>query len=301
MDFPEPIKAIGEQIGGNNPVTPPPELFEAYEVFAAELMHLFVRPWLAVDHISRLAQVGDFFRVDVGPRSAVLVRESADQVHAMRNACLHAGYRVCEEEGGRADHLFCIYHGWSYALDGRLTDPLLRPELEDRSRYRLQRYAMHVAQGLVLLDMSNSGPEAPATQPPALTGLPGMLAESEVSGRQRYKTTWNWKHLRHFLWGAKEIAFGGEECDGALEFGPVSYLAWRGSETALVRLIPRYPGHSDFEVVRMAPPDAPIPAGLDAEIGEAVRAHGDAIATAPLAVLDRPFYDWYWATLSTPH
>jgi phenylpropionate dioxygenase-like ring-hydroxylating dioxygenase large terminal subunit len=96
MELPDSVKAIGEQLDNMGEVSPAPELFDAYEVFAAELAHIFTKPWLAVDHASRLGADGDYFRADVGPRSVVVVRESADRIHAMRNACLHAGYRVCE-------------------------------------------------------------------------------------------------------------------------------------------------------------------------------------------------------------
>ena len=33
-------------------------------------------------------------------------------------------------------------------------------------------------------------------------------------------------------------------------------------------------------------------------IEEALRLHGDAIAGAPLGILDRRFYEWYWPPLS---
>ena len=75
MELPDSIKAIGEQIEAGSAVTPAAELFEAYPVFAAEVVHLFTRPWLAVDHASRLAADGDYFRADIGSRSIVLVRE----------------------------------------------------------------------------------------------------------------------------------------------------------------------------------------------------------------------------------
>src|SRR5437773_10146662 len=136
MELPDSVKAFGEQIDNGGEITPPPEFFEAYDVFAAELAQIFTRPWLAVDHASRLAADGDYVRADIGSRSVVLVRESADQIHALRNSCLHAGYRVCEAEAGNATHLYCVYHGWSYALDGRLTDPMLQPKMTDRSRFR---------------------------------------------------------------------------------------------------------------------------------------------------------------------
>ena len=122
MELPDSVKAIGEQVEnqrekGGGEITPAPELFDAHDVFAAELAQIFTRPWLAVDHASRLSADGDFLRADIGARSVVVVRENAERVHALRNACLHAGYRVCEEDSGRAEYLFCQYHGWSYALE----------------------------------------------------------------------------------------------------------------------------------------------------------------------------------------
>ena len=299
MELPDSIKAIGEQLDAGGEVTPAPELFEAYPVFAAEVAHIFARPWLVVDHASRLAADGDFFRADIGSRSVVLVREAEDRIHALRNACLHAGYRVCEEESGRADHLFCQYHGWSYALDGRLTDPVLRPDLTDRRRFRLPHYAMQIRHGLILVDMSAVAPEPPLPGPVELGAIPEALAEGTVTSRKRYSTTWNWKHLRQFLWASPELVFGGAECDEVVEFGPLSLVALRNDEAALLRLVPRFPGHSDFELVRIAAPETPAPAANGTDpIDEALRRHGDSVAAAPFAGFDRTFYDWYWSLLA---
>src|SRR5256714_1056384 len=169
---------------------------------------LFTRPCLAVDHVSRLACDGDYFRAEVGSRSIVLVREASNRIHALRNACLHAGSRVCEEESGRSDRPFCQYHGWSYALDGRLTDPQLRPELTDRSRFRLPHYAMRIERGLILVDLSTLAPEPPPPGPVDLGAIPEALAEADVSSRKRNPTTWNWKYRRHFWWETTELVFG---------------------------------------------------------------------------------------------
>src|SRR5258708_12022162 len=106
MDLPDEITAIGEQVEAGGALTPAAELFETYEVFAAELANLFIRPWLVADHASRLGADGDYFRVDIGGRSLVIAREAEDKIHAMRNACPHAGYRICEAEGGPGDPLF---------------------------------------------------------------------------------------------------------------------------------------------------------------------------------------------------
>jgi hypothetical protein len=68
MELPEYITAIGEQLAAGGAINPSEELFETYEVFAAELTNLFMRPWLAADHASRLSSDGDYFRVDIGGR-----------------------------------------------------------------------------------------------------------------------------------------------------------------------------------------------------------------------------------------
>ena len=300
MELPDPITAIGEQLGNGGEVTPPAELFEAYDVYAAEVARLFVRPWLAVDHVSRLGADGDYFRVDVGTRSVVLTRDGDNCIHALRNACLHAGYRVCEDEGGRADHLFCVYHGWSYALDGRLTDPVLAPNQTDRSRYRLPHYAMQVRNGLILLDMTTLAPESPAIAPAEFAGLPAELADWSVAGRQRHQTTLNWKYLRRFLDASKGLVFGDDGNDGVVEFGPLSFVMLRASEAAMVRLIPRFPGNSDVEVIRLAPQGAAAPADGTDRLAAGLHQTGESIAAAPLGWLDRGFYDWYWSILAPP-
>ncbi|HZK90913.1 MAG TPA: Rieske 2Fe-2S domain-containing protein [Stellaceae bacterium] len=295
MELPEHITAIGEQVEAGGAITPDLELFETYEVFAAELTHLFVKPWLAADHASRLASDGDYFRVDIGGRSVVIAREAEDKIHAMRNACLHAGYRICEEEEGRGDHLFCRYHGWDYAIDGRLTDPELRPEETDRSRFRLPRYAMQIWKGLIFIDPSLAAPNAPEAKPIEAAEFPD-LGDAKVVSRKRFQTTWNWKPLRQFLWSSNDLIFEGGS-DTAAEFGPLSKLLTKNGEGALLRLIPRYAGHSDFEIVRIAQPGYDPAAGGESRIEEALRVEGERIAGKPEGSLGRDFYAWYWAAM----
>lgn len=294
MALPDSVTALGEQVAAGGEITASPELFEAYDVFAAEMAQIFTRPWLAVDHASRLVADGDFVRADVGPRSVVVVRESEDKIHALRNACLHAGYRVCEEAAGHADHLFCVYHGWSYALDGRLTDPLLRPEMKDRSRFRLPRYPMQITRGLILVDLSAVAPEAPPARPVELGAVPEDLASRAVSRRLQHKTTMNWKRLRQFLWGAPELAFGGGSLDAAVEVGPLSLVALKNGGATLLRLAPRYPGHTEIEIIELREPGAASNGGDP--IGDALGEAGEAVAAAPLG---RAFCDWYWPLMAT--
>src|SRR5439155_11096544 len=174
-------------------------------------------------------------------------------------------------------------------------DPWLQPNMSDRSRFRLPRYAMQIQRGLIFVDPSKVAPEAPPAGPVELGAIPGDLAEREVSRRQRHKTTHNWKRLRQFLWQAPELAFGGDSCDTVVECGPLSLIALRDGDAALIRLIPSYPGQTAIDVIEMPRPGSARANDNGADpIGEALRQHGDSIAAAPL---DRPFYDWYWPLL----
>jgi nitrite reductase/ring-hydroxylating ferredoxin subunit len=304
MELPDSVKTIGDQIGGSGAITPPEELFEGYDVFAAEQTQVFMRPWVAVDHVSRLGRDGRWLRFDVGNRSVLVVRETADCIHALRNSCLHAGYRVCEDEDGLSEKLFCPYHGWFYALDGRLTDPVLRPDIEDRSRYRLARYAMQISRGLILVDMSAAAPTPPEPAPLDEGVIPEAFADGTVTLRKRYKVPVNWKYLRQLLRATPELVLPGavrsNGTGGVVEFGPLSFLVRQPEEAALVRIIPRFPGQSDVDIVRVRL-SGPAKNGGDDEaerVGAALNAAGDAISAAPLTWLDQDFYAWYWPLMA---
>jgi nitrite reductase/ring-hydroxylating ferredoxin subunit len=293
MELPDAVKSIGEQIEAGADIAPEDDFFEAYDVFSAEMGRIFTQPWLAVDHASRLAGTGDYLRADIGSRSVVLVRENAECVHAMRNACLHAGYRVCEEESGRTDRLFCQYHGWYYALDGRLTDPMLQPKMTDRSRFRLPRYAMQIQRGLILVDPSQVAPDPPPAAPVELGDIPEDLGERAVARRTRHKAAHNWKRVRQVLWSSPGLAFG-NGADAAVELGPLSLVTVRDGDAALIRLIPRFPGQTEIEVVQM-PRGNSARAEADG-IGDALR-DGETIDATRL---DRGFFAWYWPLMAPP-
>jgi phenylpropionate dioxygenase-like ring-hydroxylating dioxygenase large terminal subunit len=50
----------------------------------------------------------------------LLARDAEGQLHGHYNVCRHRGMRLVET-GGECRNLVCPYHGWTYALDGRLT------------------------------------------------------------------------------------------------------------------------------------------------------------------------------------
>ena len=155
---------------------------------------------------------------------------------------------------------------------------------------------MQIQRGLILVDPSSVAPEPPQAGPVELGAVPLDLADRAVSRRQQYKTTWNWKRLRQFLWASPGLALGRAGCDEVVEIGPLSLVALDDGDAALLRIIPRFPGQTDVELVEMPRPGgAPRADGAFDPIADALREAGDGIAAAPL---DREFYGWYWPLMA---
>jgi nitrite reductase/ring-hydroxylating ferredoxin subunit len=290
MELPASVTALGEQLRGAGEIVPDPALFSDAHVFAAERERIFLLPWTGVDHVTRLAEDGHYFRCDAGARSLVLTRDGGGQIHALRNVCIHAGYPVCDAEEGPAERLVCLYHGWEYALDGELLEPAFAGRV-DRSRLRMARYPVSVRNGLIFVDLS--GKEATEEYADA---VPSWLAGAVVVRRARYNTTWNWKFLRHFLQSSPHLFVDGTP-DSRIEFGPLSFVLVQARRAVLIRIIPRFSEQTDFQVIVMGGADAAAAIGAAEEIDPV--AEGLRCADGSLAWFDRRFADWYWPLMST--
>jgi Rieske 2Fe-2S family protein len=136
----------------------------------------------------------------VADESVLVVRNRDDRLHGFYNVCRHRGTRLCEEAEGRVPgHLVCPYHGWSYALDGRLlaTPNVSADAALDRAAYGLRRVSVDTWDGFVfvnldsearpLLDELSREPSAPLAYARYRTG------ELETAHRVVYEVQANWK------------------------------------------------------------------------------------------------------------
>jgi len=88
--------------------------------FALEMAHLWRKSWLLAAHSDELPTPGSFLTWDLAGEPVVLVRGEDAAVRAFFNTCRHRGAPVVTAACGSVRRLTCPYHGWSYALDGRL-------------------------------------------------------------------------------------------------------------------------------------------------------------------------------------
>jgi choline monooxygenase len=88
--------------------------------YEAERRVVFARQWTAVGATVAVASPGDYLSAWVAGYPLVVVND-AGTLRAFHNVCRHRAGPLVDDESGTCTRFVCRYHGWAYALDGRLT------------------------------------------------------------------------------------------------------------------------------------------------------------------------------------
>ena len=88
--------------------------------FALDLAGIFYRHWLFAGAACEIPEPGNFFTLEIGPTSIIVVRDRAREIRAFFNTCRHRGSRICSVAKGKVAAFVCPYHQWAYDLTGAL-------------------------------------------------------------------------------------------------------------------------------------------------------------------------------------
>ncbi len=123
---------------------------------------------------------GDYCLGEIGETPIVVTRDAEGALHALVNRCAHKGALVCLKERGHAEALTCVYHSWTYELDGRLRSVAFRhglrgkggmPEDFDPVKHRLQPIRLATFCGLVFGSFSAATPDIETFLGPQVAGV----------------------------------------------------------------------------------------------------------------------------------
>lgn len=98
--------------------------YTSSEFYEREIKHLWPRVWQWACREEHVPNSGDYYVYDVGPYSAMVIRDSDDKIRAFVNACPHRGMQFANAgTAGRGKQFIrCPFHGMSWHLDGSLKD-----------------------------------------------------------------------------------------------------------------------------------------------------------------------------------
>jgi anthranilate 1,2-dioxygenase large subunit len=125
-------------LGWNSPgvASVPYKFYFDREIHELEQRRLFRGPvWNYVAIESEIPNPGDFKANFVGDTPIVVARGRDGAIHAFVNRCAHRGALVCREVRGSSMTHVCIYHQWSYDLEGNLIGVPFRHGLEGKGGY----------------------------------------------------------------------------------------------------------------------------------------------------------------------
>ncbi|MGH9457188.1 MAG: aromatic ring-hydroxylating oxygenase subunit alpha [Thermoanaerobaculia bacterium] len=125
-----------------------------------ETERVFARTWQFVGTVEDVAEPGAYFTATVAGEPVIVVRGRDGVVRALSNVCRHRAGPVASGCGIRKSFQ-CGYHGWSYALDGRL---LAMPEFDGVENFRkedhpLPAFALRQWGPLLFVRVAPDGPE----------------------------------------------------------------------------------------------------------------------------------------------
>ncbi|MFV0131811.1 aromatic ring-hydroxylating oxygenase subunit alpha [Streptomyces sp. HMX87] len=99
----------------------PGTFYTSQETFDLERDRIFKRSWTCVGRTDAIPDPGSFLRVEICGESVLVVRGRDGRLRGLLNLCRHRGAQLCVEERGRfGNSIRCMYHGWTYGLDGRM-------------------------------------------------------------------------------------------------------------------------------------------------------------------------------------
>ncbi|HXF47396.1 MAG TPA: SRPBCC family protein [Burkholderiaceae bacterium] len=165
---------------------------------ARERAAVFARSWQLVAFSAQVSEPGDHVIADIAGVPLLVVRGDDGALRALHNVCRHrAGpLATCD---GRARTLTCKYHGWTYALDGRLlgAPDMGRARDFDVAAYALPRVPLAEWGGLVFAALTGDGVPferlVDGVEPP-----PALVFER----RAVYELACNWKvYVENYLEG----------------------------------------------------------------------------------------------------
>lgn len=124
-----------------------------------EVEKVWKKVWQMACREEEIPEVGDRTLYTIADLSVVIVRAGPGEIRAFPNACLHRGRQLCDRPG-RAEHLRCAFHGWTWNLDGSLKTIPARWDFPHvvRERYRLPELRVGTWGGFVFVNFDANAP-----------------------------------------------------------------------------------------------------------------------------------------------
>ncbi|WP_338664689.1 aromatic ring-hydroxylating dioxygenase subunit alpha [Pararoseomonas sp. SCSIO 73927] len=181
-------------------------VFQREDVAALEQTQVFRgETWNYLCLEAEIANPGDYRATTLGGVPILAVRDHDGEIYAFENRCVHRGALIALEDFGHAREFTCVYHAWSYDLQGNLKGVAFKdgingqggmPECFRMSEHSPRKLRTAVVHGLVFASASDTVPPIEEYLGDEIMERIGRVLggrEVEVIGRFTQELPNNWK------------------------------------------------------------------------------------------------------------
>jgi phenylpropionate dioxygenase-like ring-hydroxylating dioxygenase large terminal subunit len=118
--------------------TLPAEMYSSPDIYRLEQEQIYGKYWYYVGHISQLQGPGSYFTVEIAEQPLIILQNRSGQLRAFYNICTHRAGPVALGSG-KCNRLTCLYHAWSFDLDGNLRGI---PDMDSAENFDLAAHAL---------------------------------------------------------------------------------------------------------------------------------------------------------------
>ena len=99
----------------------PYAVYQNQDVLEQEQKRVYEGPtWNYLCLEAELPEPGNYRTTFVGRAPVIVARDTDGEIYAFENRCTHRGALICLEKAGTAKDFQCVYHAWTYSLQGAL-------------------------------------------------------------------------------------------------------------------------------------------------------------------------------------
>jgi anthranilate 1,2-dioxygenase large subunit/terephthalate 1,2-dioxygenase oxygenase component alpha subunit len=153
---------------------------------------------------AELKEAGNYRTTHVGNTPVVVVVDADGEIYGFENRCSHRGALIALEKSGKADSFQCVYHAWSYNLQGDLVGVAFENGVKgkggmpkDFCKEEISPRKLHIARfcGLVFGSFSDDVPPIEEYLGPEICARIERVLHKpvEVIGRFTQQLPNNWK------------------------------------------------------------------------------------------------------------
>ena len=144
-------------------------VFQRDDVYRREQRRIFQGPvWNYLCLEAEIPDIGDYVTTHVGDTPVIVARGHDGELYAFENRCAHRGALIALKNRGNAKDFTCVYHGWSYNIEGDLTGVAFKDGIGGRGgmspAFCMEQHApaklrLGTVHGLVFGSLTNDVPD----------------------------------------------------------------------------------------------------------------------------------------------